>query len=59
MQLFSAESHAIGIKPVHGSDDAIAKYVFDKFGQKMDMCMSLIILAQNGSYNFHAIILLC
>ena len=31
MQLFNAESHAIGIKPVHGIDDAIAKYVFDKF----------------------------
>ena len=31
MQLFNAESHAIGIKPVHGIDDAIAKYIFDKF----------------------------
>ena len=31
VQLFNAESHAIGIKPVHGIDDAIAKYVFDKF----------------------------
>ena len=31
MQLLNAESHAIGIKPVHGIDDAIAKYVFDKF----------------------------
>ena len=31
MQLFNAESHAIGINPVHGIDDAIAKYVFDKF----------------------------
>ena len=30
MQLFNAESHAIGIKPVHGIDDAIAKFVFDK-----------------------------
>ena len=31
MQLFNAESHAIGIKPVHGIDDAIAKFVFDKY----------------------------
>ena len=31
VQLFNAESHAIGIKHVHGIDDAIAKYVFDKF----------------------------
>ena len=31
MQLFNAESHAIRIKPVHGIDDAIAKFVFDKF----------------------------
>ena len=30
MQLFIVESHAIGIKPVHGIDEAIAKYVFDK-----------------------------
>ena len=30
VQLFIVESHAIGIKPVHGIDDAIAKYVFDK-----------------------------
>ena len=30
VQLFNAESHAIGIKPVHGIDDAIAKFVFDK-----------------------------
>ena len=30
VQLFNAESHAIGIKPVHGTDDAIAKFVFDK-----------------------------
>ena len=34
VQLFNAESHAIGIKPVHGIDDAIAKYVFDKFVEK-------------------------
>ena len=31
MQLFNAGSHAIGIKPVHGINDAIAKYLFDKF----------------------------
>ena len=30
VQLFNAESHAIGIKPVHGIDDAIAKFFFDK-----------------------------
>ena len=30
MQLFNAERHAIGIKPVYGIDDAIAKFVFDK-----------------------------
>ena len=58
VKLFNAESHAIGIKPVHGIDDAIAKYVFD-FVKKMDMYMSLIILTQNGTYNFHGIILLC
>ena len=29
-QLFNAESHAIGIKPAHGIDDAIAKFVCDK-----------------------------
>ena len=34
VQLFNAESHAIGIKPVHGIDDAIAKFVFDKCGEK-------------------------
>ena len=34
VQLFNAESHANGIKPVHGIDDAIAKYVFDKFVEK-------------------------
>ena len=31
MQLFNAESRAIGIKPERHFDDAIAKYVFDKF----------------------------
>ena len=34
MQLFNAESHAIGIKPVHGIDDEIAKFVFDKCVEK-------------------------
>ena len=28
VQLFNAESHAIGIQPVHGIGDAIAKYAF-------------------------------
>ena len=28
VQLFNAESHAIGIKPVHGIDGTIAKYVY-------------------------------
>ena len=41
---FNAESHAIGIKPVHGIDDAIAKFVFDKSVEKMDIYISLIIL---------------
>ena len=30
VQLFNAESHANGIKAVHGIDDTIAKFVFDK-----------------------------
>ena len=30
MQLFDKESYAIGIKPVLGIDDVIAKFVFDK-----------------------------
>ena len=30
----AAESHAIGINPVHGIDDAIAKFVFDKCVEK-------------------------
>ena len=34
VHLFNAESHAIGIKTVHGIDDAIAKYVFDKCVEK-------------------------
>ena len=34
VQLFNAKSNAIGIKPVHGIDDTIAKYVFDKFVEK-------------------------
>ena len=44
VQLFNAESHAIGIKPVHEIDDAIAKFVFDKCVEKMNMYISLIIL---------------
>ena len=35
VQLFDAESHSIGIKPVHGIDDAIAKFVFDKCVEKI------------------------
>ena len=31
VQLFNAEIHSIGIKPVHGIDDVIAKFVFDKY----------------------------
>ena len=34
VQLFNAESHAIAVKPVHGIDDAIAKFVFDKCVKK-------------------------
>ena len=34
VQLFNVESHAIGIKLVHGVDDAIAKFVFDKCVEK-------------------------
>ena len=34
MQLFNAESHAIGIKPDHGIDDGIAKFVFGKCVEK-------------------------
>ena len=41
---FNAKSHVIGIKPVHGIDDAIAKFVFDKCVEKMDIYISLIIL---------------
>ena len=44
VQLFNAERGDIGILPVHGIDDAIAKYVFDKRVEKMDMYLSLIIL---------------
>ena len=57
VQLFDAESHAIEIKPVRGIDDVIAKYFLTNLSKKMDM--SLIILTQNDSYNFHAIILRC
>ena len=31
MQLVDTERHAIGIKTFHGIDDAIAKFVFDKY----------------------------
>ena len=34
VQLFNAESHAIGIKPVHRIDDVIEKLVFDKCVEK-------------------------
>ena len=34
LQLFNAESHAIGIKPGHRIDDATAKFVFDKCVEK-------------------------
>ena len=34
VQLFNVESHAIGIKPVHGIDDTIAKFVCDKCVEK-------------------------
>ena len=44
VQLFNAESHANWIKPVHGIDDAIAKFVFEKCVEKMDMYISLLIL---------------
>ena len=38
VQLFNAESHAIGIKPAHGIDDAVVQFVFDKcVGKKIDM----------------------
>ena len=59
VQLFNAESHTIGIKSVSRIDDVIAKYVFYKFVEKMDVYMSLIILSHNDSCNIHAIILLC
>ena len=58
VQLFNSESHAIRIKPVHGIDDAIPNTVLTSLSKEMDMYMSLIILTQNGTYNFHAIILL-
>ena len=52
MQLFNLESHAIGIKPVHGIDDAIPNTVLTSLSKEMGMYMSLIILTQNGTYNF-------
>ena len=40
VQLFiNAESHTNGIKPVHGIDDAIAKFVFDKCVEIMWICI--------------------
>ena len=39
VQLFNAESHANEVKPVHGIDDAIAKYVFDKVVEKKWICI--------------------
>ena len=59
VQLFNVERHAIGIKPVHGLDDAIAKCVLPNLFKEMDMCIFLIILTQNDSYSCHEIILLC
>ena len=45
VQLLNAESHTIGIKPAHGIDDAIAKFVlYQMCRNKMDMYISLIIL---------------
>ena len=38
-QLVNAESHPVGIKSVHGIDDAIAKYVSDKFIKKQWICI--------------------
>ena len=59
VQLFNAESHAIGIKPVHGTGDAFAKYVSDKFVEKMAMYAPDVAVTQNDSCNFYAMILLC
>ena len=51
MQLFNAECHTFGIKPVYRIYDAIAKYVFlTNLSKKMDMYMALKILKQNDSY---------
>ena len=44
VHLFYAESHAIGIKPAHGIDDAIAKFISTNVSKKLDMYISLIIL---------------
>ena len=50
----------IGIKPVHGIDDVIAKYVFDNFVEKNGyVYVPDVVLTQTDSYNFHALILLC
>ena len=58
MQLFNAEKRAIGIKTVHGIDNAIVKYVLTNLSQ-IDMCMSLVLLTQKVSYNCNAILLMC
>ena len=58
VQLFNVESHAIGIKPVHGIDAQLQNTFLTKLSKKIDMYMYLIILTQNDSYNFHAIIFL-
>ena len=60
VQLFNAENYPIGIKPVHGIDGKIAKYVFvlPNLSKNGYVFMSLIILTQNGSYNFRTIIVL-
>ena len=61
VQLFNAESHAIGLKQVHAMELTmrLQNTFLTNLSKEMDMYMSLIILTNNGSYNFHAIILLC
>ena len=44
VQLFDAESHAIGIKPVHGINDEIPNSFLTNVSKKMDMYISLILL---------------
>ena len=57
VQLFNAESRTIGIKPERRIDDVIQSTFLTNLSK--EMYMSPIILTQNDSYNFHAIILLC